>query len=68
MKRPDCPCKRMKCERYGDCDACGAYHHSHARKPLTRCEKLEQKAQRRAAKGEKSGRRVCDADAGEPGE
>lgn len=22
----NCPCKRKKCERYGDCEACRAHH------------------------------------------
>lgn len=26
-EKPDkCPCKRMKCPRHGDCDACKRYH------------------------------------------
>ncbi|MGI6171627.1 MAG: hypothetical protein ACOYIC_07900 [Butyricicoccus sp.] len=46
----DCPCKRTKCERHGDCDACREHHHSKGsgRKALTRCEKLEKKVQRKA--------------------
>ncbi len=38
-----CPCKRKKCERHGDCDACKEHHHNSARKPLTACERLETK-------------------------
>ena len=38
-----CPCKRKKCERHGDCNACIAHHHNSHRKPLTACERIEQK-------------------------
>ena len=36
-----CPCKRKKCERHGNCDACRAHHHDSSRKALTACERLE---------------------------
>lgn len=36
-----CPCKRKKCERHGNCDACRAHHHDSSRKSLTACERLE---------------------------
>ena len=39
-----CPCKRKKCERHGNCDACRAHHHDSSRKPLTACARLEQKS------------------------
>ncbi|MDD6212887.1 MAG: GNAT family N-acetyltransferase [Clostridiales bacterium] len=45
-----CPCKRVNCLRYGDCTACMEYHHSSRRKPMTYCEKLERKAERRGKK------------------
>ena len=45
-----CPCKRTDCPRYGDCTACREHHHASVHKPLTRCEKLEQKERRRAEK------------------
>lgn len=38
-----CPCKRQKCERHGDCNACKAHHHASSRKPFTACERFEQK-------------------------
>lgn len=34
-----CPCKRVKCERHGDCAACRAHHLASQRKPLTSCER-----------------------------
>ena len=34
-----CPCKRVKCERHGDCAACRAHHLASQRKPLTACER-----------------------------
>ena len=47
MNNTNCPCKRTKCERHGDCDKCREYHHNkHSKKSLTRCEKLEKKEQR----------------------
>ena len=46
-----CPCKRLSCPRHGDCAACREHHHACARKPLTRCEKLAEKARRREKKG-----------------
>lgn len=46
MNNPNCPCKRVKCERYGDCEACRKHHNN--KKTLTRCEKLKKKEQRRA--------------------
>lgn len=54
MNNITCPCKRTKCERYGNCDECRAYHHNkNSGKTLTRCEKLENKEQKRAAKQRK---------------
>lgn len=37
----NCPCKRLKCERHGDCNACRAYHNSSIskRKLFPACEK-----------------------------
>ena len=43
-----CPCKRVDCSRQGDCAACREHHHASYRKPLTRCEKLARKEQRKA--------------------
>ena len=32
MNREDCPCKRKKCKRHGDCEACRAHHAKSRRK------------------------------------
>ena len=40
----ECPCKKVKCDRYGNCDEYKKYHHNkNSRKSLTRCEKLKKK-------------------------
>ena len=49
----DCPCKRVKCERHGDCAACMAHHHAPGKKLLTACERI-------AAKEERKNRRVAE--------
>lgn len=38
-KNESCPCKRINCERHGDCDACRAHHNASARKLPPACEK-----------------------------
>lgn len=43
MNSENCPCKRTKCERHGDCEACRIHHHTDKRKALTACERLEEK-------------------------
>ena len=44
----ECPGKRVKCERYGNCDECKKYHHNkNSSKSLTRCEKLKKKEQKK---------------------
>lgn len=35
----NCPCKRIKCKRYGNCEACRAYHSASKSKPLPVCER-----------------------------
>lgn len=40
--------KRVDCPRHGDCAACREHHYASDRKPLTRCEKLARKEQRKA--------------------
>jgi len=32
MKKKDCPCKKKNCPRYGDCEACRAFHAASKRK------------------------------------
>jgi len=39
MERKDCPCKKMKCERHGKCEACGTYHINSRRKRPCDCGK-----------------------------
>lgn len=39
--KSDCPCKRTKCERHGDCKACEEHHRNSKRKVLTACERLK---------------------------
>lgn len=43
--REDCPCKREKCERHGNCSACREHHSSKRRPPS--CERMEQRAKRK---------------------
>ena len=43
MPQDPCPCRRVNCPRHGDCAACREHHRACGRKPLTDCEKLEQK-------------------------
>lgn len=42
-QKTDCPCKRKKCIRHGNCDACRAYHATADRKHPVACER-EKKA------------------------
>lgn len=48
-KNKSCPCKRVKCERRGDCAVCRGHHHAPERRSLTSCEHLRKKAERGAA-------------------
>lgn len=41
----DCPCKRKKCERYGDCAACREHHAGE--KFLTACDRLLAKREKK---------------------
>ncbi len=34
-----CPCKKVKCERHGNCEACRAYHAASKRKRPCYCER-----------------------------
>lgn len=36
---PDCPCKKAKCPRHGNCEACRAYHADSKRKRTCEREK-----------------------------
>lgn len=46
-QKPSCPCKRIKCERFGDCAACKEHHHNSERNTLTACERLKKKKERK---------------------
>ena len=46
MNNKNCPCKRIKCERYGNCNACREHHKN--KKSLTFCDRLKKKEQRKA--------------------
>jgi hypothetical protein len=46
-KNDNCPCKRTKCERYGDCIACKEHHNTSDKKLLTACERIEAKEERK---------------------
>lgn len=46
IENPDCPCKRLKCERHGDCTACRK-HHSEEKKTPPTCDRLKEKAARK---------------------
>ncbi len=34
-----CPCKKLKCERHGNCDACREYHKTDGNKYIPVCER-----------------------------
>lgn len=38
----NCPCKRTKCKRHKNCEACKEHHHT-VRKQLTACERIKAK-------------------------
>lgn len=42
MINEDCPCKRLQCERHGNCLACRT-HHAEKKKYLPACDRLKQK-------------------------
>lgn len=44
--KKDCPCKRIKCERHGQCEACRE-HHMLKKKTLPYCERLKEKVVRK---------------------
>lgn len=45
-ERMDCPCKRVKCERHGNCDACKE-HHSVKKKYPPACERIRLKEEKK---------------------
>ncbi len=52
----NCPCKRTKCERHGNCTACKEHHIAKKNSP-TYCEKLTEKEERRALRVERKCRK-----------
>ncbi len=38
----NCSCKRTKCERHGDCDAC-RLHHTNDKKNVPACDRIKKK-------------------------
>lgn len=52
-KNENCPCKRVHCERHGDCAACKAHHYAPSKKLLPTCERIslkQEKAKKRKNK------------------
>lgn len=49
----NCPCKRIKCKRHGDCATCREHHHAPERQSPTNCERLRKKAERKSSRGVK---------------
>ncbi|MGN0456396.1 MAG: hypothetical protein ACI4F2_06030 [Acutalibacteraceae bacterium] len=45
----DCPCKRTKCARHGNCEECKK-HHALKKKHLPACERIRQREKRRSEK------------------
>ncbi len=46
-KEKHCPCKRIKCERHGDCNACVNHHHNSEKMPDTSCERMRKKEEKK---------------------
>ena len=46
MTREDCPCRRVKCKRFGDCDACIAHHREKRLPPACKREEKPKKSRR----------------------
>ncbi len=53
------PMQAYQCPRHGDCAACREYDLASGRKPLTRCEKLERKEQRKVERKKQKTNRLC---------
>lgn len=47
--RSDCPCKRTKCERHGQCKICREHHLLNKKTPPY-CDRLKEKAERKLKK------------------
>ena len=62
MTQDPCPCRRVNCPRHGDCAACREHHRACGRKPLTDCEKLEQKKKHKADRQRRKAREAAAGD------
>lgn len=52
--KESCPCKRLQCEYYGDCEACKEHHRTVETKYKIACERIaERNAKRREAYAKK---------------
>lgn len=43
---PNCPCKKVKCERHGNCVQCREHHNSPKIKYLTTCDRIKKKEEK----------------------
>ncbi|WMC91071.1 helix-turn-helix domain-containing protein [Kineothrix sp. MB12-C1] len=57
MENKDCPCKRTKCKRHGNCDACREHHQLSKHQSFPACERIEAKKERKEARKERKNRR-----------
>lgn len=46
-EKKDCPCRRVHCERHGDCEACHDHHHAPGKKMPTACARLRAKDEKK---------------------
>ena len=49
----NCPCKKLECERHGDCAACKEHHRSVKKKVIPECERLKLKEEKENSKRQK---------------
>lgn len=47
MKNINCPCKRIHCERHGNCQQCRLYHETHTRYRGSYCDRQKKKKMKR---------------------
>ena len=58
--RRDCPCKKLKCPRHGDCAACRQHHSTQSKLPPY-CERAEKKDKEPRGKESGSEKNFCEA-------
>lgn len=56
LRDSDCPCKRTKCERHGNCLACREHHKTEKKTPVS-CERIRLKAERKTERTERRNRK-----------